>query len=382
MEHSAFVPGSLRVALTLEQCWHRVPGGSATSILGLVRAMQRRPDLDLVGVSSWHRSPPPEPWRPTVPVRGLPLPGTLLYDAWHRLRRPAVERATGPVDVIHATTMAIPPPTAPLVVTVHDLAFIDHPEFFTVRGLRFFRRGLELARQDAAVVVCPSEATRSACLANGFSADRVTVVPWGVDQTTATADEVSRVRRRHGLGRSYLLFVGTIEPRKNLSRLMAAFAEVVAGGLDVDLAIAGPDGWNEELAELVDQVEASDEVRDRIRALGFVAGPDLAALYAGAAAFCYPSLKEGFGLPVLEAMAQGTPVVTSSGTSTEEVAGDAALLVDPTSTQSIAAALTRVLTDTETARLLRERGPLQAARFTWEAAAAAMENAYRSAAAA
>lgn len=371
------MPGSLRVALTLEQCWHRVPGGTASSILGLARTLQQRPDLDLIGVSAWHRAQAPNPWRPTIPVRRLPVPGTLLYDAWHHLRRPSVERATGPIDVIHATTLAVPPPSAPIVVTIHDLAFLDHPEFFTVRGLRFFRRGLELARRDAAVVVCPSEATRRDCLTNGFDADRVVVVPWGVDASVVTEDDVARVRRRHRLPRPFVLFVGTIEPRKNLRRLLEAFVAAVADGADVDLAIAGPDGWNEELAELVAQTDADESVRDRIRALGFVTGTDLAALYSASTVFCYPSLQEGFGLPVLEAMAQGTPVITSKGTSTEEVAGPAALLVDPNSVESISSAIAQAVAGGPVIDELRRLGPVRAAEFGWDKAAAKMEAVYR-----
>lgn len=379
MGHSGAVAGSLRIALTLEQCWHRVPGGTASSVLGLVRALQHRPDLDLIGVAAWHRSPAPAPWRPSVPVRQLPVPGTLLYDAWHRLRWPPVERAVGPVDVIHATTFAIPPPTAPLVVSVHDLAFIDHPEFFTVRGLRFFRRGLELARQHATLVVVPSEATRADCVAAGFDPGRVRVVPWGVDAAQASTDDVTAVRRRLGLIRPYALFVGTIEPRKNLRRLVAAFASVAHDLPDLDLVIAGPDGWNEELADIVGAAEEDEPVHQRIRAVGFVSDDELRAVYAGAEVFCYPSLKEGFGLPVLEAMAQGTPVITSAGTSTEEVAGGAAILVDPLDTEDIARALRRVVTSPEERAALSARGRRRAEDLSWSAAAEATEDIYREA---
>ena len=368
------MPGSLRVALTLEQCWHRVPGGSATSILGMTRALQGRADLDLIGVAAWHRRPPAEPWRPPVPVRHLPVPSTLLYDAWHRTGRPQVERATGPVDLIHATTLAIPPKTAPLVVTVHDLAFLDHPDFFTIRGLRFFRRGLELALEHGDRVLCPSTATAEACRAAGFADDRVEVVPWGIDVRPASEGDVDEVRRRHGLHRPYILFVGTVEPRKNLPRILEAFSRLIADGRGVDLALVGPDGWNEDLAELVESI---GDAREHVRVLGFVAAADLAALYAGCAAFCFPSLQEGFGLPVLEALAQGAPVVTSAGTATEEVAGDAAVLVDPTEVTAIHDALARTLDDDALVTRLRRAGPVQAARFSWAACAEKVNAAYR-----
>lgn len=372
--HSALVPGSLRVALTLEQCWHRVPGGTATSTLGMVRALQARDDLDLVGVAAWHRSQPVDPWHPTIPVRHLRVPGTLLYDAWHRTRRPRVERATGPVDVIHATTLAIPPATAPLVVSIHDLAFLDHPDFFTVRGLAFFRRGLQLALDQAAAVLVPSRATRDACRAAGFDEGRLRIAPWGIDARPASEGEIDAARRRYGLTRPYLLFVGTVEPRKNLRRILEAFAQISGEGRPVDLALVGPEGWNEDLAELL---EAVGDARDRVQLLGFVPAADLAALYAGSAAFCFPSLQEGFGLPVLEALAQGAPVITSAGTATEEVAGDVALLVEPTDADALAGAIRQVLDNDALVARLRAAGPVQAARFSWEACAAVVAGTYR-----
>ena len=372
--HSALVPGSLRVALTLEQCWHRVPGGTATSTLGMVRALQARDDLDLVGVAAWHRSQPVDPWRPTIPVRHLHVPGTLLYDAWHRSRRPRVERATGPVDVIHATTLAMPPATAPVVVSIHDLAFLDHPDFFTVRGLAFFRRGLQLALEHAAAVLVPSRATFDACREAGFEESRLRVAPWGIDTEPATAAHVEAARRRYGLRRPYVLFVGTVEPRKNLRRTLEAFSRISAEGRPVDLALVGPEGWNEDLAELLDAV---GEAKDHVQLLGFVPSADLAALYAGAAAFCFPSLQEGFGLPVLEALAQGAPVITSAGTATEEVAGDAALLIDPTDVDALTDAIRQVLDDSALTDRLRAAGPIQAARFSWTRCSEVVATTYR-----
>jgi glycosyltransferase involved in cell wall biosynthesis len=296
----------------------------------------------------------------------------LLYEAWHRLRRPSVERATGPVDIVHATSLAIPPRSAPLVVTIHDLAFLHQPSHFTRQGHRFFRRGLELAHGDADLILCPSETTADDCKRHGFDRSVVRVVPMGIDRPKATEDEIQESKDHHGLRRPYLLWVGTIEPRKNLTRLIEAFATL---DHDLDLALAGPAGWNEDLERLL------PGMRDRVRILGFVAERELGALYGGATAFCFPSLLEGFGFPVLEAMVQGTPVVTSSGTSTEEIAGGAAVLVDPRDTDSIADGIRRVLDDEALARKLSEAGPARAARFTWERTADELMNAYREVAA-
>lgn len=365
------LPGTMRVALTLEQCWHRVPGGSATSILALAGALAARDDVEVVGVAARHDGPPPAPWEPPVPVRHLPLPRLALYETWHAVRRPVVERATGPVDLVHATAVAVPGARAPLVVTIHDLAFLANPEQATRHGLRFFRRGTELARRHARLVLVPSEATAAECRDAGFDPGRIRVVPWGVDATPATDADVTRAREAHGLDRPYVLFVGTVEPRKNLGRLVRAMAALDRS--DVELVLVGAEGWNEDLGALLAALPG------RSRSLGFVPLADLGPLYAGAAAVAYPSLREGFGLPPLEAMAQGAAVVTSLGTATEEVAGDAAVLVDPTSVDAIAAGLDRVLSDPAGAAALGARARTRAATYTWSRTAALTADAYREA---
>ncbi len=353
--------------MTLEQCWHRVPGGTAVAALGMARALSLRDELDIVGVAALHRGPPAPPWTPPVEVRHLPLPRAALYEGWHRLRRPTVERATGTVGLIHATSIAIPPKSAPLVVTVHDLAFLKDPSHFTARGMRFFHRGLDLARTQADLVLCSSEATMRDCHEAGFRPHALRHVPLGVDAPQADPASVARVRRHYGLTRPYVLWTGTIEPRKNLPRLLEAFRDLEA---EVDLVLVGPKGWKEDLDKLL------TDLRERVRVLGFVPHTDLAALYAGAAVFCLPSLLEGFGFPVLEAMAQGTPVVTSRGTSTEELAGSAGVLVDPLDPGDIARGLTWVLTDSSRATELGAEGRAQAAGYSWTRTAALVAGAY------
>lgn len=354
---------SLHVAITLEQFWHRVPGGTATAVWEMVRALAHR-DLEMTGVGAWHKRRPPVRFRLDTPIEWLPLPRPLLYEAWHRFRMPKVQIATGRVDVIHATTLAIPPKTAPLVVTMHDLAFLDRPEHFTARGNRFFRRGLELAIQDADVIACPSEVTAADCRNNGFAAERVRVVPWGVSGRKATEEEVVSTRDRFDLSGPYLLWTGTVEPRKNLPRLVEAFLSM---DTEMTLVLAGPEGWNEDLGALIARGGT------RIRTLGFVEPDDLRALYAGAAAFCYPSLFEGFGLPVIEAMAQGAAVVTSAGTATEEAAGGAAVLVEPNDPASIAAGIQEALDRRDE---LGMAGLARAGELTWDRCARAMHAIY------
>ena len=363
------------MAVTVEQCWHQVPGGTATSVLGLLGALRRRPDVELLGVSARHREPAPEPFRPPLEVHQLPLPRLALYEAWHALRWPPVERATGPVDVVHATAVAVPPTRAPLVVTIHDLAFLADPTQATRHGNRFFRRGLELARRHARLVLVPSEATAGECRGAGFDPASIRVIPWGVDAGAAAAVAVDEARLIHGLTRPYVLFVGTVEPRKNLAGVIGAMATLA--GREVDLVLVGPTGWNEDLDARLAQLDGTAVAVHR---LGFQPPDALPALYAGCAAFCFPSLREGFGLPVLEAMAHGAPVVTSRGTATAEVAGDAALLVDPRDHVAIGAALANLLDDPSLAEDLRARGRRRARTYTWDRTAELTAAAYAEAA--
>ena len=352
-----------RVAVTLEQCWHAVPGGTATSAIAATAALDRRDDVGLVGVSARHSGPPPAPFVPPIATRPLRLPRLALYESWHVLRRPPVEAATGPVDAIWVTGGGVAPRSGPRVGTGPDPAFAHRPEPFTAKGRRFFRQATECARRDADLVLCPSQVTADDCVAHGFAADRLRVVPWGVGQHRAGADEIAEVALRHGLERPYVLSVGTAEPRKNLGAVFGAFARLRRE--DVDLVVVGPSGWGEDLLALAGAVP-----RERVHLLGFVPAADLPGLYGGAAAFCYPSLLEGFGLPVLEAMAQAAPVVTSAGTATAEVAGDAALLVEPTDHDAVAAALAGLIDDPDAARRLGDAARRRAETFTWDRTAA------------
>ena len=170
----------LRVAAVVEQCWHRVPGGTAVAAVRTLDAVAARGDVDLVGIAARHLRSPADGLRPSIPVRRIPLPRRALYDAWHYLRLPSVDRFTGRVDVVHATGGAVPPAgRAALVVTVNDLAFVHRPEWFTPRGVRFASRAFELARAGAAAVIVPSQATARDCAERGVGLERIRVVPLG-----------------------------------------------------------------------------------------------------------------------------------------------------------------------------------------------------------
>ena len=360
----------VRVALTFEHCWRESPGGTGVASVELGRALASRDDVEVVGVAGRHRRPATAGYEPTVRMTHLPLSGPLLVESTLRLGWPRIERASGQVDVQHATSI-IPfasSPTLPLVVTVHDLAFLRHPQFFTARGRGVFARSLDLVRDRAALVLCSSRSTLEDCAANGFDESRLRLVPLGVRLHSADTAAVDRVRGQYSLPADYLLFVGTLEPRKNLPRLLDAHQAL--GSSAPPLVVAGAAGWGDE--DLKSRVAAASNVVF----IGHVHEHDLPAVYAGAHALCYPSLMEGFGLPILEAMSQGTPVVTSVGTSTEEVAGGAAVLVDPFSTESIAEGIRDAL---ERRSELSQLGTERAKGATWESTASLVVRAYRDA---
>jgi glycosyltransferase involved in cell wall biosynthesis len=356
--------------MTIEQCWHRVPGGTAVAALRTLDELAHIPDLTITGVGARHRTAPIDELRPRIACRSFPLPQPLLYDLWARTGRPRIEGLVPEADVVHATTILVPPSRKPLVVTIHDLAFLDEPSRFTARGNRLFRASLDIVRRSADLVLCSSEATRVDCVTAGIGADRLRVVPLGVQiGTPASPEAVASWRQKHSVVRPFVLFVGTLEPRKNLPRLLDAFTQLSSELSDLDLVVVGPSGWG-------DAVSPQAEIADRVRMVGRVPDDVLVSLYCEAAAFCYPSLSEGFGLPILEAMANGAPVVTSRGSSTEEVAGNAAALVDPLDPSDIARGIRDAILDRDRLVAL---GRDRAAMFSWRATAEHTHAAYREA---
>lgn len=360
----------VRVAYTLMQCWHRVPGGTATSALSLARALRGEPDVDLVGVGPWFGGVPADPWAPPIPWKKLPVPYQLAYDVWSRSDLLAPTWVVRDADVVHATSSAVPPKgSASLVVTIHDLFPLSQPEHFTSRGVRIMRAGIERAKRSADVVCCPSTDTLEDCLAAGFDPDRVRLVPWGATRRDVTDDDRRRVRERYRLRGPFVLWVGTIEPRKNLPTLLDAFARIQP--TDADLVLVGPVGWHEQLEGHLGGIAS------KVRQLGFVPDDDLAALYAEAALFCFPSIREGFGLPALEAMAQATPVVASAATAVAEVVGDAGVTVDATDADAWADAIAGLLGDATARAALGDAALARSGEFTWERCAAQTAAVYR-----
>ncbi|MDM8084689.1 glycosyltransferase family 1 protein [Cellulomonas cellasea] len=365
---------TLEVTLTAEQCWQPVPGGSGTYVVELARGLADVQGVRATALVAAHRGRDAHDGRVAAPVRRAPLPRRLLYPAWNHLRLPRAEWVVRGSDVVHATTWAVPPTARPLVVTVHDLAFLRSPEHFTTHGNAFFIRALDRVRREADLIVVPSQATADDCLAAGLPRDRVRVVPHGVRILPATSDEVAAFRRQHDLRRDYVMWCGTVEPRKNLPVLLEAYAHAAARGLDADLVLVGPRGWGDATTGL----GAGEGTAPGVRYLGRLDDVDLHRAYAGARAFCFPSLWEGFGMPVLEAMAHGVPVVTSRGTSMEEIAAGAALLADPHDPEELAEQLLAACGDAHDD--LASTALSRSGQFTWSAAAEATAAVYREAA--
>ncbi|MEO8601335.1 MAG: glycosyltransferase family 1 protein [bacterium] len=279
-----------------------------------------------------------------------------------------LESVYGGVDLFHATAYAVPRTWhVPVVLTVHDLTLLRHPELGTAALCRSVRRSAADAPR-ARLVIADSQATqRDLVELCDVPESRIRVVPLGVaTDFVRQPAEVARaeVRTRFGLSEPYLLHVGTHEPRKNLPRLIAAYARLRAGNAaPPQLVLAGAPGWG---AAAIDDAIARSGVAARIARLGRVAPAALPALYAAAEAFVFPSLYEGFGLPLLEAMACGTPVIASGTAALAEVAGDAALLVDPADVEGLAAAMARLLDDPALRHRLADAGARRAAGYTWE----------------
>lgn len=295
--------------------------------------------------------------------------------AWEQTQLAVLSRD---LDLLHGLAFAAPlAARCPTIITVHDLSFLRFPEAFR----RFNRTYLTLftrwSTRRAARVIAVSESTRRDVIALcGVPSERVVTIPNGVDKAFCPADaaEVAEFRRNRRLPDRFILYLGTLEPRKNLQTLIDAYAQLRARAAVPKLVIAGGKGW---FFETIFTRVAELGLADDVLFPGYVPGPELPWWYRAAELFVYPSRFEGFGLPVLEAMACGTPVITTTSSSLPEVAGDAALLVDPDDTDALAAALSRLLDDPQLQATLRVAGLSQALRFSWARTATETAQVYR-----
>ncbi|MHC1791190.1 glycosyltransferase family 4 protein [Solidesulfovibrio sp.] len=315
---------------------------------------------------------------PNVSVRPIP-PGRFA-----RLIAPFPRRLRREVDVFHCQYMAPLTPTVPCVITLHDILHETMPQYFPKGLSRLMRLLYPISARRAAMVLTVSDYCRGEIVARyGVAPERVAFVHSGLDPFFAPVTEpavLADMRRRLSIpDGGYILSLGRIEPRKNLPGLAAAYRLVRRrlGRSAPALVIAGPD---DGLFAAFGRTIRAGGAGEGIVFCGGVAQADLPALYSGAAVFAYPSFGEGFGLPVLEAMGCGAPVVATSAPAVPEVAGEAALFVDPADTPGLADALCRVLTDAALARQLAARGLARAATLKWDAAVSLAVGAYRQAA--
>ena len=349
-------------------------GGNETYIRGLIRALANIDDQNRYTIYLAEEAAAAE-WQDgfarlhtNFEIRLLPKPTPLV-------RVPvflSYELRQHPVDVLHVQYTAPPFCPVPVVATIHDLAFEHMPETFTRRGSLQLKLTVRRTAQKAARIATVSEYSRWDLLRTyRLPPEKVAVTYNGVESHFTAAflpNEANEVRQNFGIQGDYLLAVGSLQPRKNLVRLIRAYARLRSENRNFtsQLVIVGRKLWlaDEIFAEVRRQPWAEDVILT-----GYASDEALPKLYRQATAFVYPSLFEGFGLPPLEAMACGTPVITSNVSSLPEVAGEAALLIDPQNQSSIEAALLAVTTDQNLRKRMREQGLEQAKKFTWQAAA-------------
>lgn len=352
----------LRVLLLAEQLRRSAAGGIGTYVLGLLQGLD---DLAAADATDATEAPelvltasrPPAGVDPLAALghqlRTSSLPGPLLTRAWDH----GIVRAPSHVDLVHAVSMAtLEPGSAPLVVTVHDLLWRRIPDAYPARGRRWHEAALDRALRRAERFIVPAEVVAGDLVAAGASRDAITVIPMGSDHlpppdSAAAAAHLAQL----GVHGPFLLCVGTLEPRKNLQRLIEAYGQIRDSLPEPwPLVMVGPSGWGEQVAPTVGVIFA-----------GSVSTTELSGLYASARLLAYVPLIEGFGLPPVEAMSVGTPVVASPLPGT----GGAAFEVDPNDTESIAAGLLTVATDEPTRESLVLRGSARSMELTWSSIA-------------
>ena len=302
---------------------------------------------------------------------------------WEQFAQPlALKRAN--VDVVHATGYVAPLLwRGPSVVTVYDLSFLRYPEVFNRANRLYLRLFTRLSVARARHVITISAHTRRDVIdLLGVPPERVSTTYCGVDETfqVLPAQEVKAYKARRGLPDAYILYLGTLEPRKNVVALLRAFARLKAErAVPHKLVLAGAPGWQ---YQAIFETVAALHLEQHVQFLGFVPSEEQVLCYNGADLFVYPSLYEGFGLPVLEAMACGVPVITSDAASLPEVVGDAGLQVQPHDEQALADAMGRVLEDAALRESFRSAGLTRAKRFSWSTMAVQTMRIYEQAGAA
>lgn len=361
----------MRVGVVLEQCLAPVPGGTGRYAAETAAALAARPGVTVSGWTAWHRDPAPARVAGVEGPRRLPLPRRGLVAAWGRGTGP---RPSRDLDLVHAPTLLAPPRgDRPLVVTVHDAVPWTHPETLTPWGVRWHRSMAERVAREADLVVVPTRAVADE-LHRHLRLPRVEVVGEGVGEVLSSvpADADDRAARLELPGSGFLLTLATMEPRKGLDVLVQALAE--PGAPDLPLLVVGQAGWGG-----VDPLRSAAELglpAGRVRVLGRLTDADLAVVLTRATALVAPSRAEGFGLPVLEAMAVGTPVVTSDAAALVEVGGGATRTAPVGDPVALAAVLADVVRDDAARAGMARAGRVRAGEFSWATAAERLSDLY------
>lgn len=342
-------------------------GGAGYYIVNLIRTLPRidRENEYIVYTKRIHASLFQSQGR--IQVISLSLASRVIRIVWEQTILPWLARQSK-LSVLHSPHYTMPLlRSCPTVVTYHDMTFFLYPQLHRLYKRLFFRSIVRLSADRAGAIIAVSDSSRRDILRIlKLDAQRVFAIPLGVSEEFRHVDnapEIGCVRSKFNVPERIVLCVGTLEPRKNLPALIGAFKDLVDRDLNYSLVIVGRKGW--QYAEIFQTLEYSG-IRDRVIFLDYVPQTDLPFLYNAADLFVYPSLYEGFGLPVLEAMACGVPVITSNTSSMPEIAGDAGLLVDPHNTDEWADAMHRVLTDRALHAKLAQRGLERSKLFSWE----------------
>lgn len=355
------------------------PVGVGVYLANMLRSLPSEHDLELHLLTRKNDAARWEALAPQAQHHALVPSSRPVRLAWEQTQGPKLAR-TLKIDLWHGPHYTLPLRLqSPSVVTIHDTSFFDHPEWHERSKVPYFRAMMRTASTRARLIIAVSRFTAQRVSELLNPQGPVVVIPHGVDHATFQparphhADDLA-VLRSLGVRPPYLAFVGTLEPRKNIPDLIHAFARVSHDRPELRLVLAGNAGWG---AREVRAAIESSGVATKIAQLGYVPAPTLPALLRQASLVAYPSHLEGFGLPALEALACGAPLVTTTGSAMEEVVGDAAVLVPPANVDALSEAIAMVLDDPQLAADLRSKGPEVASSFTWERCALEHVESYR-----